>query len=68
VSSPDFDRPFQNTPFATAKQAEEEFEKIFRSKSGNAWTEREKFEQKSKKYRIVDLEQVRSNPVPFKKM
>ena len=28
---------FQNTPFGNAEQAIEEFEKIFRSKTGNDW-------------------------------
>ncbi len=48
----------QNTPFATAKQAEEEFEKIFLAKSGNVWSERNRFEAKPKRYRLVDIEQV----------
>ena len=51
---------FQNTPFATAKQAEDEFEKIFKAKSGNNWSERKDFENKSKKYRLVDQDRVRA--------
>jgi predicted DNA-binding WGR domain protein len=40
----------QTTPFPTEAEATEEFTKIFRSKTGNAWEERSGFEQKPKKY------------------
>ncbi len=46
----------QNTPYGTAEQAIEEFEKIFKAKSGNEWANRDNFEEKPKKYRLVSLE------------
>ena len=46
---------FQNTPYGTEEQAVEEFEKIFKAKSGNEWAERTNFEAKPKKYRLVKL-------------
>jgi hypothetical protein len=59
---------FQNTPFATAKQAEDEFQKIFQAKSGNVWSERGRFEAKPKRYRLVDIGQVKRNIVNVSQM
>ena len=56
---------FQNTPFGNAEQAIEEFEKIFRSKTGNDWKMRSQigaehtFENKKGKYRLVDEEKIK---------
>ncbi len=50
---------YQNTPFATAEKAEAEFEKIFRSKSGNDWDERDDFVPKHRKYRLVEVEKLK---------
>ena len=47
---------YQNTPFNTAEQAVAEFEKIFNQKTGNRWSDRENFEKKSFKYRLVEQE------------
>ena len=46
---------YQNTPYGSAEQAVEEFEKIFKAKTGNDWSERASFESKPKKYRPVKL-------------
>ena len=43
----------QNTPFSTAEEAVAEFGKIFKSKSGNDWQDRQNFVEKQRKYRIV---------------
>jgi predicted DNA-binding WGR domain protein len=43
----------QKTPFPTADEAVNEFEKIFKSKTGNEWQERHNFEKKQGKYRYV---------------
>ena len=48
----------QNTPYSKPEEAEEEFRKIFKSKSGNDWDDIEKFENKNGKYRLVKKEQV----------
>ncbi len=50
---------YQNTPFAAAAAAEEEFRKIFRSKSGNDWEDRDDFVEQRKKYRLVKVEHLR---------
>ena len=47
---------YQNTPFSKGEEAIEEFKKIFKSKTGNEWSNKESFEEKSKKYRIVQAE------------
>ena len=44
---------YQNTPFSQADEAIQEFTKIFKSKTGNDWSNRNSFEEKYKKYRIV---------------
>ena len=47
---------YQNTPYSKGEEAMEEFKKIFKSKTGNEWSNRESFEEKPKKYRIVQAE------------
>ena len=47
---------YQNTPFSKEEEAIEEFKKIFKSKTGNEWSNKESFEEKPKKYRIVQAE------------
>ena len=59
---------FQNTPHGTMEQAVEEFEKIFKAKSGNEWAKRDNFEAKPKKYRPVvlsHLKRVKKNRIKF---
>lgn len=59
---------YQNTPFGKAEQAVEEFEKIFKSKSGNEWCDRANFENKPKRYHLVKtehLERVRKTAIEF---
>lgn len=59
---------YQNTPYGTAEQAVEEFEKIFKAKSGNEWSERANFEVKPKKYRLVNvnhLQRVKKDKIKF---
>ena len=50
---------YQNTPFGSAEQAKEEFEKIFKAKSGNEWADKANFENKPKKYRLVKREHLK---------
>eukprot|EP01119_Soliformovum_irregulare_P008564 TRINITY_DN2167_c0_g1_i2.p1 TRINITY_DN2167_c0_g1~~TRINITY_DN2167_c0_g1_i2.p1 ORF type:complete len:646 (-),score=208.95 TRINITY_DN2167_c0_g1_i2:25-1962(-) len=47
---------FQRTPYGEEEEAVSEFEKIFKSKTGNLWKDRGKFEKKAKKYRLVELD------------
>ena len=49
---------YQNTPYSKPEEAEEEFRKIFKSKSGNDWDDIEKFQNKNGKYRLVKKEQI----------
>ncbi|KAG2374682.1 hypothetical protein C9374_010426 [Naegleria lovaniensis] len=44
---------FQTTPFQDKDEAIAEFKKIFKSKTGNEWGK--EFEEKTKKYKIVDV-------------
>jgi len=46
---------YQRTPFASKEEAIAEFEKIFKSKSGNLWADRNKFERKPKKYKLMEV-------------
>jgi len=43
----------QQTPFSNRAEAVSEFEKVFRSKTGNSWSQRNAFVSVSKKYRLV---------------
>jgi hypothetical protein len=52
---------FQQTPYNTAAEACTEFEKIFRSKTANAFSNREHFEKKHKKYNLVKFQAVKHN-------
>ena len=45
---------YQRSPFAQKHEALDEFEKIFKQKSGNAWKDRKKFVKKPGKYQIVE--------------
>ena len=47
---------YQNTPFSKGEEAIEEFKQIFKSKTGNEWSNKETFVEKPKKYRIVQVE------------
>lgn len=44
---------FQQTPLGTLEEAKTEFGKVFKSKTGNNWEEKQNFEKKPKKYRLV---------------
>lgn len=44
---------FQHTPFQKKAEAVAEFGKIFRSKTGNSWSNVNSFEKQPKKYRLV---------------
>ena len=46
---------FQHTPFGKIEDAKKEFCSIFKSKSGNDWSDRHNFEKKPKKYKLVKL-------------
>nr|XP_040569948.1 LOW QUALITY PROTEIN: poly [ADP-ribose] polymerase tankyrase-like [Lepeophtheirus salmonis] len=46
---------YQNTPFGRPEQAICEFEKIFKSKTGNDWSNRHEFVPKLNKYRQLDI-------------
>ncbi|XP_071745182.1 uncharacterized protein [Lepeophtheirus salmonis] len=46
---------YQNTPFGRSEQAICEFEKIFKSKTGNDWSNRHEFVPKLNKYRQLDI-------------
>lgn len=50
----------QKTPFPTADEAVNEFEKIFKSKTGNEWQERHNFEKKQGKYRLLDIDSTKT--------
>lgn len=56
-----FGGQYQNTPFGTAEQAVQEFEKIFKLKSGNDWANKANgsFEDKKNKYRLVDMDKIK---------
>ncbi|TRY73067.1 hypothetical protein TCAL_13884 [Tigriopus californicus] len=51
---------YQNTPFGTADKAVEEFEKTFKAKTGNEWKDVSEFQQKPRKYRLVDVEKLKT--------
>jgi len=44
---------YQQTPFATKELAIEEFKKIFKSKSGNDWENKDNFQKQPKKYQLL---------------
>ncbi|CAB4058984.1 unnamed protein product [Lepeophtheirus salmonis] len=46
---------YQNTPFGRPEQAFCEFEKIFKSKTGNDWSNRQEFVPKLNNYRQLDI-------------
>jgi predicted DNA-binding WGR domain protein len=47
---------YQRTPFPSADAAVEEFKKIFKAKTGNAWDDRAEFDKKPKKYHLVKID------------
>jgi len=55
---------YQNTPFPTADEAVSEFDKIFKSKTGNKFSDvgAGSFSNKPNKYRLVDLDPHRPRP------
>lgn len=52
------DGQHQSTPFSTEKEAVTEYCKIFKSKTGNVFGE--KFEQKARKYRLIETVKTKS--------
>ncbi|XP_033735456.1 poly [ADP-ribose] polymerase tankyrase-like [Pecten maximus] len=50
---------FQHTPFQKKAEAVAEFAKIFRSKTGNSWSNIDSFENQPKKYRLVQRDDKR---------
>ena len=47
----------QLTPFSSLAECRQEFVKVFREKTGNAWENTDTFEEKPKKYALVQLNQ-----------
>ena len=47
------DGQYQQTPFGSYEECRVEFCKIFKSKSGNVWENRENFVKQDKKYRLI---------------
>ena len=47
---------FQNTPFSSAAEAVNEFEKIFSAKTENEWSDRDDFFGNSRKYVMLDMD------------
>jgi predicted DNA-binding WGR domain protein len=45
----------QTTPFPNAKEGTEEFEKIFKKKSGNDWANKDNFVSIKKKYKLLKM-------------
>ncbi|XP_071963816.1 poly [ADP-ribose] polymerase tankyrase-like [Antedon mediterranea] len=54
---------FQCTPFSTKEEAVKEFLKVFRSKTGNSWSNVKNFEKQPKKYRLVNADPLKSKRV-----
>ena len=54
---------YQHTPFQKKAEAITEFGKIFRSKTGNYWSNVKSFEKQPKKYRLVEPERTSAKPV-----
>ena len=58
----------QITPFPTKEDALQEFHKIFKSKTGNEWEDKDNFERVPKKYRLLRFakrKNYREHLVPF---
>lgn len=49
------DGMMQSTPFPNANECKEEFQKIFKSKSGNDWANKDAFESVKKKYTLLKM-------------
>ncbi|KAL7555986.1 hypothetical protein ACA910_018384 [Epithemia clementina (nom. ined.)] len=47
------DGKFQQTPFSSRESAVKEFEKVFKSKTGNSWSDRHMAQEKPRKYKLV---------------
>jgi predicted DNA-binding WGR domain protein len=54
---------FQNTPMASREEAITEFCKVFRSKSSNAWDDKDSFEKKPGKYLYHEVEYTQEKSV-----
>ncbi|XP_033100570.1 poly [ADP-ribose] polymerase tankyrase-like [Anneissia japonica] len=54
---------YQCTPFSTMDEAVKEFLKVFKSKTGNNWSDVKNFEKQPKKYRLVNAEPYKSKKV-----
>ena len=52
----------QRSPFNSLDEAKNEFEKVFKSKTGNLWEERNNFERKKGKYMLLTYNKIRLKP------
>ena len=52
----------QRSPFNSIEEAKNEFDKIFKSKTGNSWEERNNFERKKGKYMLLTYNKVKLKP------
>ena len=52
----------QRSPFNSLDEAKNEFGKIFKSKTGNLWEERENFERKKGKYMLLTYNKIKLKP------
>ena len=62
------DGQYQHTPYSTEQEGKLEFAKLFRSKSGNKWEDRENFQRVDKKYRLVTYKKQNSAKSHLKKI
>ena len=58
---------FQHTPFQSKAEAAQEFCKIFKSKTGNNWSNLKNFEKQPKKYRLIqrDMKRRKEHKIDF---
>ena len=52
----------QRSPFNTLDEAKNEFGKIFKSKTGNLWEERDNFDRKNGKYMLLTYNKIKLKP------
>ena len=52
----------QRSPFNSIDEAKKEFSKIFKSKTGNLWEERERFDRKKGKYMLLKYNKIKLKP------
>lgn len=62
------DGQYQHTPFGSVEEGKSEFAKIFRSKSGNKWEDRDNFQKVNKKYRLVSYKKMNKAKSYLKKV